>query len=238
MYVTILVTIGIPLLITVGYLHFKRSPAFRAEAKIMLESNPFVRRVLVNSELTLKLNTKLMELILKMFPNAQFIHIIRDGRDCALSMLERKNDLKIFNVYHAAKTWVQYVGAGQQSGKRLPKDTYFELYYEDLISNPTNKLKEVCNFIGENFEDNMINFKKSQDPNCKTPLLKKPIQSSNSEKWRDKMTTWQLHIFESVAGSTLKLNNYPVSTSCKTMPLPIRALYRAHERYSRWANKY
>ena len=65
MYVTILVTIGIPLLITVGYLHFKRSPAFRAEAKIMLESNPFVRRVLVNSELTLKLNTKLMELILK-----------------------------------------------------------------------------------------------------------------------------------------------------------------------------
>ena len=65
MYVTILVTIGVPLLITVGYLHFKRSPAFRAEANIMLESNPFTRRVLVNSELTLKLNTKLMELILK-----------------------------------------------------------------------------------------------------------------------------------------------------------------------------
>ena len=64
-YITIVVTIGIPLLITVGYLHFKRSPAFRAEAKIMLESNPFTRRVLVNSELTLKLNTKLMELILK-----------------------------------------------------------------------------------------------------------------------------------------------------------------------------
>ena len=64
-YITIVVTIGIPLLITVGYLHFKRSPAFRAEANIMLESNPFTRRVLVNSELTLKLNTKLMELILK-----------------------------------------------------------------------------------------------------------------------------------------------------------------------------
>ena len=64
-YLIMVVTIGIPLLITVGYLHFKRSPAFRAEANIMLESNPFTRRVLVNSELTLKLNTKLMELILK-----------------------------------------------------------------------------------------------------------------------------------------------------------------------------
>ena len=65
MYVTILVTIGVPLLIIVGYLHYKRTPAFRAEASVMVESNPFTSRLLVNSELTLKLNTQLMELILK-----------------------------------------------------------------------------------------------------------------------------------------------------------------------------
>ena len=64
-YVTIVVTIGIPILVGVGYMHFKRTPSFRAEAVINFESNPFTRRVLVNSELTLKLNTKLMELILK-----------------------------------------------------------------------------------------------------------------------------------------------------------------------------
>ena len=64
-YVTIVVTIGIPILVGVGYMHFKRSPSFRAEAVINFESNPFTRRVLVNSELTLKLNTQLMELILK-----------------------------------------------------------------------------------------------------------------------------------------------------------------------------
>ena len=64
-YITIVVTIGIPLLITVGYLHYKRTPAFRAEASVMVESNPFTSRLVVNSDLTLKLNTKLMELILK-----------------------------------------------------------------------------------------------------------------------------------------------------------------------------
>tara|TARA_Y100000996_G_scaffold323138_1_gene259210 strand:+ start:73 stop:579 length:507 start_codon:yes stop_codon:yes gene_type:complete len=64
-YVVIVIGIGIPVLIGVGYIHFKRSPSFRAEAVINFESNPFTRRVLVNSELTLKLNTKLMELILK-----------------------------------------------------------------------------------------------------------------------------------------------------------------------------
>ena len=64
-YLIIIITIGVPLLVFVGWIHYKRTHAYRAEAKIMLESNPFVRRVLVNSELTLKLNTKLMELILK-----------------------------------------------------------------------------------------------------------------------------------------------------------------------------
>ena len=64
-YVTIVASIGIPLLVIVGYLHYKRTPAFRSEARIMTESNPFTRRMVINSELNLKLNTKLMELILK-----------------------------------------------------------------------------------------------------------------------------------------------------------------------------
>jgi len=64
-YIIIIATIGIPLLVFIGYLHYKRTPSFRAEAAVQVESNPVTRRVLVNSELTLKLNTKLLELILK-----------------------------------------------------------------------------------------------------------------------------------------------------------------------------
>ena len=64
-YLIIIITIGVPLLVFVGWIHYKRTHAYRAEATVMVESNPFTSRVLVNSELTLKLNTKLMELILK-----------------------------------------------------------------------------------------------------------------------------------------------------------------------------
>ncbi len=64
-YVIIIASIGVPLLIFVGYLHYKRTPSFRAEATVMMESNPFTRRMVINSELNLKLNTKLLELILK-----------------------------------------------------------------------------------------------------------------------------------------------------------------------------
>ena len=172
--------------------------------------------------------------ILKMFPNAQFIHIIRDGRDCALSMLERKYDLKIFNTYHAAKTWEQYVDAGQQAKDYLVNDAYFEVKYEDLIADPEKKIKEICHFLGESFEPGMVNFKKSQDPKTKTPMLRKSIQKTNTEKWLSNMSTWQIRVFESVAGKTLKINNYPVKTTCQKLPLAIRVLFRLHEKYERW----
>ena len=65
-YIIIIAGIGIPLLTFVGYVHFKRTPAYRSETAINYESNPYNRRLLVNSELILNLNAKLIELILKM----------------------------------------------------------------------------------------------------------------------------------------------------------------------------
>tara|TARA_B100000953_G_scaffold82389_1_gene67314 strand:+ start:354 stop:863 length:510 start_codon:yes stop_codon:yes gene_type:complete len=65
-YTLITVSIGIPLLILVGYFHFKRSLAFKSELDIQTESNPYLSRNTVNADLTLKLNLKLISLLLKM----------------------------------------------------------------------------------------------------------------------------------------------------------------------------
>ena len=65
-YIIIIAGVGIPLLTFVGYVHFKRTPAYRSETAINYESNPYNRRLLVNSELILNLNAILIELILKM----------------------------------------------------------------------------------------------------------------------------------------------------------------------------
>ncbi len=68
-YVLIVVSIGIPLLILVGYAHWKKTPAYRSEADIWMESNPYQARMLVNSEMLLKINFKLLNLILKQTKN-------------------------------------------------------------------------------------------------------------------------------------------------------------------------
>ena len=65
-YIIIIAGIGIPLLTFVGYVHFKRTPSYRSESAINYESNPFARRLFVNSEFILEINQKLITLLLKM----------------------------------------------------------------------------------------------------------------------------------------------------------------------------
>ena len=68
-YVVILAACGIPILITVGYSHWKRTAAYRTEIEVIFESNPWHARVLVNSEINLKLNLKIFEFINKISNN-------------------------------------------------------------------------------------------------------------------------------------------------------------------------
>ena len=65
-YVLIFVAIGVPILITTGYAHFKRTSARKAEVDISIETNPYMVRILVNTEFVLKLNLNLSRLLLKL----------------------------------------------------------------------------------------------------------------------------------------------------------------------------
>ena len=64
-YILIIVSIGVPLLVLIGFVHFKRSRSFKSEADVLIESNPYQRRNTVNSEIILRLNLQLMSTLLK-----------------------------------------------------------------------------------------------------------------------------------------------------------------------------
>ena len=65
-YVLVTASIGIPLLVLIGYIHFKRSISFRSESDILVESNPYHRRNTVNGEINLRLNLQLIFMLLKL----------------------------------------------------------------------------------------------------------------------------------------------------------------------------
>ena len=65
-YIILVGGVGIPLLTIIGYIHFKRTSAYRSESAINYESNPFGRRMFINSESILNINQKLITLLLEM----------------------------------------------------------------------------------------------------------------------------------------------------------------------------
>ena len=68
-YIAIVVFIGIPILVLVGYAHYKRTASFKAEADIHIEANPHLRRILTNSEFMLSMSLQLSELSMKLMNN-------------------------------------------------------------------------------------------------------------------------------------------------------------------------
>ena len=62
----IIVCVGIPLLILVGYAHYKKTLAYKSEADVIVESNPYTRRNTVNGETNVRLNLQLLSLLLKL----------------------------------------------------------------------------------------------------------------------------------------------------------------------------
>ena len=68
-YVVIVSGIGVPLLIFVGYVHYKKSKSFRAEQDVLIETSPHFRRILQNTEVLLPSYLKLTELMIKLSEN-------------------------------------------------------------------------------------------------------------------------------------------------------------------------
>ena len=68
-YILIMVSVGIPSLVIIGYIHYKKTNAYKSEADIHSESNPYMSRMVVNSEMIIQLNLKLTNLLIKLVNN-------------------------------------------------------------------------------------------------------------------------------------------------------------------------
>ena len=68
-YVVIMIVVGIPVLIMLGYAHYKKTKAFRSEMDVFIESNPYQRRNIVNSTILVSLTMKINEMMFKLAKN-------------------------------------------------------------------------------------------------------------------------------------------------------------------------
>jgi hypothetical protein len=167
--------------------------------------------------------------IKRQIPDALFIHIIRDGRDVALSYLkqgwsyplpwDRNESLGVAGLY-----WRWIVGQGRESGKRLGAD-YREVRFEELVTHPQETLGQLGEFI-----DHDLNYENIQ--RAAIGSVSEPNSSFGAEagkfdpvgRWRTKMTPAELADFEALVGDRLQELGYPLASAGRTSSLRSRRL--------------
>lgn len=149
-------------------------------------------------------------LLARLFPQARFIHPVRDGRNVALSYANVGFGPK--SVAKAADLWARRVSAGMRDGRALPPDRYLEILSEDLAADPDGKLKEVCGFLGIDLHPAMLD----EDQRKKGVVEKvthnydpKSAGRARMSSWEEDMPTRDVEVFEAIAGDVLSELGYP-----------------------------
>ncbi|SEA76877.1 Sulfotransferase family protein [Thalassobacillus cyri] len=156
------------------------------------------------------INTFSLKLLDQVFPDSQFIHMIRDGRDVVSSYL----DAGLYdNASKASERWMNSIHTAKLFGDKVGKDRYFEVYYEDLVNKPEETLQGVCNFLNISFEPSMLNHFQGIEGLGDTKLphhknLAKPVNKSSIGKWKQRLTEEQQTIVTEKCKPTLHQLGY------------------------------
>src|ERR671912_2622983 len=157
-----------------------------------------------------------------LWPEAKFVHIIRDGRDVCLSVLNWKKAERTAGRYASweedpvattALWWERKVRTAREAGARLGSSLYYEVRYESLISRPEQECQRLCKFLDVPYNDAMIRFAegkaRTELPNArKTPKKAWLPITSGMRNWRTEMPVKDVERFEAAAGNLLQELGY------------------------------
>ena len=179
------------------------------------------------------------------FPDAKFVHIIRDPRDLALS-LDKKGWTrplpgdKSNSLLAAAVYWEWIVRKARKYGEQLGAD-YMETRYEDLVQTPAPELSKIGAFLACDLDYDRIKARS-------VGSIAKPLTSFKEDlskgsfspvgRWKDKFPANQLAEFEALIGPYMQQMGYALSTSGRNGSLSTktrRGVYNAFYGFKQWA---
>ena len=163
---------------------------------------------------------KHIDILYQLYPDAYFLYFIRDGRDVACSYKALSNK-KISGQYaptlptnasEIANHWVNNNEAALKSFGKIPENQLLTCYYEDLVQNTKQEAKKICDFVGEPYSTQMLDYNEINDEpqeflQWKAKITQKPDPSSVG-KYKRELREPELYEFENIAGSMLKKLGY------------------------------
>ena len=171
--------------------------------------------------------------IKKDIPDALFVHIIRDGRDIALSLMKMEGfrpfpwSRRARTLLETALYWQWTVHQGRQHGRAIPED-YIEIHYEELVTQPRAVLARLGNFLDHDLDYDRIQsagLGRLRESNSSFRGNEKEMQNPVN-RWKEKLSHQQVAELEALIGPTLEEFGYPLAIAPEKRRLGLRSALR------------
>lgn len=159
------------------------------------------------------------------FNGAKFIHIIRDGRNCAASFYRRWKYSPELTIYR----WKNVIREARRQGELIGQ-RYMEVRYETLTESPEDIMRTICQFLDIEFDRRMLEVsrKRKFTGSSEAKIVK------NENKWKNILTKRQISNIEKIGGKLLSdlgyPTNYPLSDNTPNKYLLKYLLYKDYLR--------
>jgi hypothetical protein len=154
----------------------------------------------------------------RLFPSASYVHLIRDGRDAAVSYLAVPKGIMTEAWGHPrdgagfACQWRSEVLAARILGRKVGSHRYLEARYESLVADPEGGLRRICDFAGLRYDPAMLDYPGNVDVSSKAHQQSlKQAPTPGLRDWRTEMAPDQVAAFERIAGDVLAELGYELA---------------------------
>jgi Sulfotransferase family len=154
---------------------------------------------------------RFLETLSGLWPEARFVHLIRDGRDVCLSVLDWKKGAPNFSTWAddavstTALWWEWQVRLGREAGSVIGPARYHELRYESLVAEPERECAALCEFLGLSYDPAMLRFHEGRtrdDPRLDAKKAWRPV-TQGLRAWKSELPVADVVRFETAAGALL-----------------------------------
>ena len=161
--------------------------------------------------------------ILRLWPDARFVYLVRDGRDVARSHVEMG---WAGNVWAAATVWRETERDWRRLCALVPAERRTEVRYEDLVRDPRGELTRICSFLDVSYAPEMLDYPARSTYEAPDPRV--------ISRWREKLSARELAWLEREIGAELRARAYaPSRVAAAWIPAPRRVALRLGDRIGR-----
>ncbi len=150
--------------------------------------------------------------VLRHHPDARFIHLVRDGRDVAVSA--KKSVFNHFHPHYVGRLWSAQQRTAMELAQKLPPEGMLSVRYEELLDDPAGTLRRICGFLREDYSDALLRYHESleaktiADQSRSWENLSKPVLKSNRAKYKSALSRDEIKAFELQSFAELKHYGY------------------------------